>query len=287
MSDGNSLVNLGDLTRPATVLIEKISDAVGALYLPRQIRRIAKAEVEAEKIKALANIEITEIQQRGIVRFIEEQGRQQENMESVTEQSIPELKEDAKPEDIENDWLASFFEKCRLVSDKEMQSLWAKLLAGEANSPGTFSKRTVEQISNLDKSDAQLFTSLCGFGWVIGDIVPLVYDVEQEIYNEKGIYFNSLKHLDDIGLITFNDLGGFVRKKFPKFITVFYYGTPINIEFNQDEDNKLQIGKVLLSKAGQELAPICGSVKSDEFMEYVLNEWLKLGYAISSPLRKK
>lgn len=62
MGEGNSLVNLGDLSKPATVLIEKISDAIGALYKPRQIKRIAQAEAEAEKIKALAGIEVTEIQ---------------------------------------------------------------------------------------------------------------------------------------------------------------------------------------------------------------------------------
>ncbi|HLL76618.1 MAG TPA: hypothetical protein VK421_15295 [Pyrinomonadaceae bacterium] len=50
MSDGNSIVNLGDLTKPATVLIEKISDAVGGVFRPYQIKRLAHAEAEAEKI---------------------------------------------------------------------------------------------------------------------------------------------------------------------------------------------------------------------------------------------
>ena len=31
MSDGNSLINLGELSKPATVLIEKIADAVGGM----------------------------------------------------------------------------------------------------------------------------------------------------------------------------------------------------------------------------------------------------------------
>src|SRR5687768_4210652 len=161
MSDGNSIINLGDLTKPATVLIEKIAEATGAVFRPYQIVRVAKAEAEADKIKALANIEISEPQQRGLQRFILEQGLQQENMESITAQTLPQLKEDAKPEEIEDDWLAKFFAECKLVSDGEMQSLWAKLLAGQANQPGTFSKRTIEFVSNLDKSDAQLFTNLC------------------------------------------------------------------------------------------------------------------------------
>ena len=46
-----------------------------------------------------------------------------------------------------------------------MQILWARVLAGEANAPGTYSKRTVNLLSDFDKSDAELFTKLCGFGW--------------------------------------------------------------------------------------------------------------------------
>lgn len=42
----NPLAKLGDLTKPATVLIEKISDAVGGVFKPYQVVRVAKADVE-------------------------------------------------------------------------------------------------------------------------------------------------------------------------------------------------------------------------------------------------
>jgi hypothetical protein len=48
----NPLANLGDLAKPATVLIEKISDAVGGVFKPFQIVRVARAEAEAELIRA-------------------------------------------------------------------------------------------------------------------------------------------------------------------------------------------------------------------------------------------
>jgi hypothetical protein len=52
MGNSNSIINLGDLAKPATVLVEKISDAIGGIFKPYQIRRIAQAEGEAEKIRA-------------------------------------------------------------------------------------------------------------------------------------------------------------------------------------------------------------------------------------------
>jgi hypothetical protein len=41
----------------------------------------------------------------------------------VVAQAIPELKEGAKPEEIDDDWMTRFFEASKMVSDKEMQSL--------------------------------------------------------------------------------------------------------------------------------------------------------------------
>jgi len=160
---GNSLLNLGELSKPATVLIEKISDAVGGIAKPWQIGRVAKAEAEAEIIRAEASIKITELERRGLERLVREEGQKQENIEKITAQAIPQLKDGAKPENLEKDWLINFFDKSRLTSDEEMQSLWASILAGQTNAPGKFSKKTVEIVSFLEKEDALLFTELCKF----------------------------------------------------------------------------------------------------------------------------
>jgi len=81
MADGNSLINLGDLSKPATVLIEKVSSAVGIIYEPYHIKRKARAEAEAEKIKAIARIELTELEQRAVNRFVHQEARKQSNIE--------------------------------------------------------------------------------------------------------------------------------------------------------------------------------------------------------------
>lgn len=226
MSNDTSLINLGDLSKPATVLIEKISDAIGGIFKPYQIRRVAKAEAEAETIRATAQIEITEMQQRAFVRFVAEEAKKQANIESITRKALEDVKDDARPQDVEDDWISNFFDKCRLISDKEMQSLWAKVLAGEANSPGRYSKRTVNFLSSLDKSDAALFTQLCGYGWFLSNVVPLIYNENDEIYMKHGINFDSLKHLDNIGLLSFEPLAGYQRTRLPEVVTIFSTASP-------------------------------------------------------------
>jgi hypothetical protein len=253
------------------------------LFQPYQIKRIARAEAEAEIIRAQGQIEVSDLQRRAMRRFLAEESKKQENIEAITSQAIPQLEDKARPRDVEDDWIANFFDKCRIVSDQEMQQIWAKVLAGEANSPGTYSKRTVNFLSSLDKTDAALFTELCGFGWQIGDVVTLVYDEKDSIYTAAGITFNALSHLDDIGLISFEPLAGFKRMGFPKRTTVSYYGRPVNIEFQKDAGNDLDTGKVLLTQIGQQLAPICGSEPVPVFVDYVLHHWNKKGLLLSSP----
>ena len=151
MADGNSIINLGDLAKPATVLIEKVSNAVGVLYEPRKIIKKAEAEAKAEKIRAITNIELTEIQQRGMERLVYQEARKQENIEDITAQAAKMLPLTAKTEDLEEDWVAHFFDRCERVSDKLMQSLWSNLLAVEATNPGTYLKGTVDLIASMDK----------------------------------------------------------------------------------------------------------------------------------------
>lgn len=275
MSDNNStsLVNLGELSKPADTLIKKVSSAIGGVFEPWQIRRVAKAEAEASLIKAKTEIEITDLHRRAMHRFIEEEVNRQENMEEITKKSIPHLNHESNPERMEDDWVTNFFDKSRIISDDEMQSLWAKVLAGEANSPGTYSKRTVNLLSDLDKKDALLFQTLCRFGWVIGNFIPLVFDPQAKIYNNVGLNFESLSHLDSLGFIQFNGISGFSRQRLPKQFEVTYCGQPLVLTMQNDTDNVLDIGKVLLTQAGRELASIIAAPGVGDFVEYVKEKW--------------
>ena len=168
---GETIITLGVFanTKAGKTLIEKISNAIGGICEPYQIKRVAKAEVEASIFKACGENLITDLERRAVFHRIEEDAKHQKNIEDIIIKALPNLKEDAKPENIENDWITNFFSKSRLVSDEQMQTVWARVLAGEANSPGKFSKRTVNFLDSLDKKEAELFNSLCSFIWLINN----------------------------------------------------------------------------------------------------------------------
>ena len=270
----NSLINFGDLSKPADTLIKKISNAVGVLFEPRQIKRVSKAKAEAAKTAARSEIEITDLHRRAARRWIEEEAQQQKNMEDVTAKAVPQLNENANPDSMENDWIVNFFDKSRIVSDGEMQELWSRVLAGEANAPGSYSKRTVNFLSALDKAEADLFTELGGFVWMIErQPVPLVFAAEAKIYNNHMINFTSLNHLDSIGLIQFGQMMG-LSMRIPKRSSVaYYYGRPFALDLPRDTDNQLDIGTVTLTRTGRELLPLCSSKPVEGFLEYVKDHW--------------
>lgn len=283
MEEGNPLINV-DLTKPVTVLIEKISDAVGWCAEPYQIRRVAAAQKEAEIIKAEAEIEVTDLKRRAIQRFLEEECRKQENMERITQEAFPLLEEGAKPEDMDTDWIADFFDKCRIISDDEMRVLWAKVLAGEANSPGTYSKRTVNLLSLIEREEAQLFTTFCNFNWYfVNEFWPLVYDIQDSIYTANGISFGSLAHLDNMGLVNFDSSMNFMTRELPQALRVSYHGTIFNIEFSKEGRNQLLVGQVVLTLVGRQLARICSSHPLEDLGEYIIHKWLEQGLVVSSP----
>lgn len=284
MPENNPIINLGELAKPATVLIEKVSNAVGVLYEPRRIIKKAEAEFEASKIKALAGIELYDIEQRGIERLIHQQARKQENIEKITAQAAESLPPDANADELEEDWIAHFFEQCENVSNEEMQSLWSRLLAGEATKPGTYSKRTVNFVASMDKKDAELFTSLCQFTWMLGEPTPLIFQPDNEIYTSQGINFSTLKHLDSIGLISFEPTTNYRKLEIPKKAAIFYFGLPTLIEYQKSENNEIQTGQVLFTRAGEELVNICGAKRNQDFYEYAVKQLGKQGITLSTML---
>jgi hypothetical protein len=271
-------VNLGDISKPVIVLLKKMSNAAGVIYKPFEKVLNAKADAIVARTRTDSQIEI-DLKHRALNRFISEETKKQKNIEAIIQQALPQVEEQADPGNVEDDWIFNFVDRGKLISDTEMQTLWSRILAGEANAPGSFSKRTVNFLASLDKRDAQMFTQLCTFIWEIGgQLVPLVYEPEDELYEKHDITTNSLEHLDDIGLIQFDTMNPCrisykIKTDVPVKFKVFYYEKPTQIILSGQSGYVLYAGDVRLTKVGQELASICGSTPDEEFRNDVLTKW--------------
>lgn len=274
-SSGFSILHIdaGSFSKPANTLIKCISRAIGGLYEPTQIVRRANAEREAKLIELEGDIAVSELKQRTIRRLLAQEGKYQENFEKIIRAALPLLNDGAKPEQIPNDWYTHLFEKARIISDEQMQSLWSRILAEEANNPGRFSRRTVSFVDALDKSEAELFTKLCGFNIRIDNLIPLVFNEQDEIYQRNGIDFVGLNLLDSIGLINFESLTGIEASIQQGNMFFSYYGRSYVLEVGEKDSGKIKVGRAMLTRVGQELAPICGSMPVPGFEKYMLDKW--------------
>ena len=143
------------------------------MWEPTQIRRVAQAKADAAMTLAKADIAIDEVKRRAVRRFVEEETRKQLNMESIVNKAIQDVDSNAPTSDVEDDWITNFFDRCRSVSDSDMQALWSRILLRRSQlSRFTFSRKTVNLVADLDKASAELFRSLCSFGWQIGGCRP-------------------------------------------------------------------------------------------------------------------
>ena len=132
------------------------------------------------------------------------------NLAKIALKAQFQLLPEARPDLIDDDWFANFKEKCRTCSDEDMATLWAQLLAGEANEPGSYSRKTVNILADMSKADAELFSNLCRFqlmdvpgqGHGRFPVIVKMGDVSAP-YKRHGITPASLRTLENIGLIRF------------------------------------------------------------------------------------
>lgn len=128
---------------------------------------IAEAQTEARKIMAAADSSL-----RGEVSIAEaiesrlefQERKRESNIRSVVGKAAEAL--DGKHVDrheVDHDWVARFFADAQDVTSEHMQAIWAKILAGEVETPGRTSLHTLTVLKNMSRRDAELFESVTQF----------------------------------------------------------------------------------------------------------------------------
>lgn len=98
---------------------------------------------------------------------------------------------------VDDDWLFRWRDSASEVSSEELQYLWGKVLAGEVKAPGSFSLRTLEFIRNLSTQEAEAIAILSEL-----IIAGAIYRDAKENLEEKGVTFDTLLYMQDIGVLS-------------------------------------------------------------------------------------
>ena len=113
--------------------------------------------------------------------------------------------------EVDHDWTARFFSEVQDVSSEDLQSYWAKVLAGEVEQPGSTSIKTLNVLKNLNKRAADLFVKFCSAcvtvsipeeGFLDARVPSLSDYNEGNSLREYGLDYGKLKTLQEHGLVT-------------------------------------------------------------------------------------
>ena len=207
------------------------------------------------------------------------------------EQFKQEAEAPCETDEFDFDWFMRFFEAAGNISNKEMQQLWAKVLAGEIKSQGSFSLRAVETLRNMSLKEAQTFqraTSLL-LREIDGELF-LFCDSDLSDYelNERyNLSRQDILLLEECGLISAlrmsnsleltDEAGGFLTDD----------GLILLFENETDESISLGYKSYPLSYVAEQLLPIVQEKTDDEYVAE-LGRILRADYAgkVSVSLRR-
>jgi len=242
-----------------------------------------------------ASIEmITAVVDGLVADYIEKRNRRTRVVEIAAQeitQSLPNTGTDAL---IDDDWLAFFKGKVDQLGTEEAKLLFGKVLAGEIKQPGSFSKRSIGILAEMDPVVGKLFDSLCNISTVISKqhvrVVTLgVGDVGENSLEEFGLPFEALNHLIDAGLI-FSEYDTFVgmplaAKGQPFELGGTYYRLDV-AEAKETEPHAVEkrtaalaaVPGVTLSATGRELRAIVAKKTVHAYVEKLAKGFAERGF---------
>lgn len=258
--------DLAGLSRPLTKLIETVEHGAGAISEPWRIVRRAKAEARADVIEAEAHVEIAELAARAAYRAQAREVRRQQNLEAIVQQTARCLPPAADETPVDPDWTAEFVNSAQDVSDEEMQSLWARILAGEVAQGDSFSRRTLAAVRVMSRQDAARFTRFCSFVWWIDKVPVCVRDPNvEDLLRDGGIAFGTLLILRVNGLITDEDVAKAYDLNPDREYTLRYFDAQLTGRVAGPNTADRQLLVTPLTPVGTELAPIAGAARNDAY----------------------
>jgi uncharacterized repeat protein (TIGR03899 family) len=267
-------VNLKGWEKSVEKLIETLGAGAATLYEPTAIRERAKAASDAAVTIAETQLHILDLEQRARHRRDDLELRRQKNLESIAQQSVPELPDRVSDDPVEQDWVYQFMNHAQDVGSSEMQRVWGKILAREVTKPGSFSLRALRTVADLNSRDAHRFTQFCSFVWHswMGErsVFAVVFDLNNPTISDLVSYDDFL-HLDALGLIRMSELQTYSTAL--SGTRVHYYDRSFTLSGFPPAKVGLEVGKVVLTAVGAELEEIAGGRANSAYCDDVVKQW--------------
>ena len=131
-----------------------------------------------------------------------------ENLSSCLSFAREAVGDDYDASGIDHGWFIRWSDGASEQCDDEMRVIWGKLLAGELEQPGTYTKRAMSILSDMSRDEALVFSKLCSTSIFVNPrgnrflTAVLRKDKAGGTYNDGLLSLEDLDVLSSLGLIT-------------------------------------------------------------------------------------
>ena len=212
-----------------------------------------------------------------IQQWIEFQARKRvANVKSIADNAAEQLGEtEVRDHDPDPDWAARFFDIAQDVSSEHLQKLWARILAGEVETPGRTSLRTLSILKNVSQDEAKQFEALMRYR--IGNFI-YVDGCRAVSADQIGAI---MVHLSHVGLLYSGGRPRPVVKLGQNGAwSTRHHGHMLMIEGRRDSEVNVKMDMVPLTASGQELAELCEHQPDFDYLAHFAGFLAKQKYVL-------
>lgn len=160
------------------------------------------------------------------------------------------------------DFFLKYMNEGSLITERDIQTIWAKLLVQETKQQGSISKLTLDIVKNMSSNDALFFNEMAKYSFDDGSTFTSFY---------QDMNFVNLTEMQDIGLLKGND---FIKQDMeikPNQTSHIIQSGLLFLVKNKSSTitHKIEWGCHMLTKAGVEIRNALGiTISQDNFIEF-------------------
>lgn len=276
----------------ATDISVKVADEISSVF---HWFNQPKEEARSQLIKQIEKADLPPEEMVALVYNSRKLTREYANSKAIFEQAKEHFGKHSSDKAIDDDWLHFFFDKAQKVSSQSMQFIWAQLLAGEFNKPGSISRKLMHIISIMDVNSAISFKTFSCYIFERQNLVVTSYSTEAALI-PAGFYTDAFdfvrkaeQWLCDAGYTNYKDLAGNLTMNTGELnslenlgliqrVSDSKCGIPLlyslsdnhTVRLRPQNDSEFPLGQYALTAEGQQLCQIIGGTGDEAVLEIIV-----------------
>ena len=170
------------------------------------VRNIASGKSACEDDDAIfveTDVQFASISERTHSRVRHQETQRQENIEAILSTASSLMGGKINTKQIDPDWATIFFNYAQDVSNKTMQSLWARAMLCELKHPCSISKRSLSFLYHFDVWEITAFKKVANYAFIGANGHPFIFRTKSNPYSHDDIFseIRLLSHCTNAGMI--------------------------------------------------------------------------------------